>query len=415
MGLDAALVLGPAAAASLGFAGFMILRARAAVEATTRTLHAVGRGDFEARLTGIREGGELGRLMETLNDATDRIDAYVRESAAAMDAVRRNKYFRRILPQGLNGALLTGALTINEAAEAIQGRVAAFNHSTGSFEAAIGSIVDTLTGASSTMGNMAGAMERGAAAANQRASAVAVASEEMAINVQTVAAAATQLTASAEEVTSEAERSAAMARRAVTKTRETETIVGGLSEAAERIGRVVGLITAIAEQTNLLALNATIEAARAGESGRGFAVVAAEVKTLAGQTARATEEISAQIGGLQAATTAAVGAITDIAGIIGEIDQSTAQIAGAIASQSAATAEIARNVEQASAATRDVTANIHGVSDNVSETKSLAGTVLDSSGQVAVQGRRLGDEVRDFLVALKRGPMDADEGGRRVA
>ncbi|MFN3688844.1 methyl-accepting chemotaxis protein [Salinarimonas sp.] len=406
LGTGVALGLGGASLASAVVAGLCLRRAARAIEHSRAVIARIGRGDFEARLIGIRERGGLGALMHQVNDTTDRIDAFVREAAAAMDAVRHNKYFRRILPDGLGGSLANAASIINEATEVIEHRVAAFNASTADFEAAIDGIVTTLAQSSSAMGDLARNLESGAATTNARASAVAATSEEMAISVESVASAATQLSASAQEVVAEAQRSAERAKQAVARADQTQAAMRGLSDAAERIGKVVELINAIAQQTNLLALNATIEAARAGEAGKGFAVVASEVKTLAGQTAKATDEIAAQVEALQSATAAAVSAIDEIGGLIGQIDEASAQIAGAIESQTAATSEIARNVEQASAGTREVTANIHGVSDSVHEARATASAVLGAAGEVQSQGGRLGEEVRAFLVALRRGPLD---------
>jgi methyl-accepting chemotaxis protein len=187
----------------------------------------------------------------------------------------------------------------------------------------------------------------------------------------------------------------------VTQAQQTDDRINELSQAAGRIGDVVKLITAVAEQTNLLALNATIEAARAGEAGRGFAVVAQEVKTLAAQTAKATDEISTQIAGMQTATQVSVTAIKEIGSTIGRISEIATTIASAVEEQGAATQEIARNVQQAAAGTTQVASNIVEVNRGAGETGSASSQVLSSAQALSAEGNKLKDEVNKFLATVR--------------
>lgn len=235
----------------------------------------------------------------------------------------------------------------------------------------------------------------------QRSSAVAAASEQAAANVQTVASAADELTASIGEISSQVSRGTAISDVAVKKVQRANTQVKGLAEAASHIGQVLSLITDIADQTNLLALNATIEAARAGDAGKGFAVVASEVKNLASQTARATEEISAQIDAIRNATDDAVHGIEDIGETIVELQEISATVAAAVEEQGAATNEIARNVEEASQGTSEVTRNIQAVSTGANDTEASAAEVITVVTDLASQNKNLTDQVRWFLSEIK--------------
>ena len=218
---------------------------------------------------------------------------------------------------------------------------------------------------------------------------------------ETVASAAEQLTSSIGEITRQVSHSSRITEKAVEDARRTDAMVRNLADGAQKIGDVVGLITSIAGQTNLLALNATIEAARAGDAGKGFAVVASEVKNLAQQTAKATEEIGAQIGQIQTATKEAVNAIHDITGVIEEVCAIATTIAAAVEEQGAATAEITRNVQQTAASTQEVTFNISGVSQAAGETGAAAKQVLSAAGDLSKQAEQLTGEVHSFVTGVR--------------
>jgi methyl-accepting chemotaxis protein len=269
------------------------------------------------------------------------------------------------------------------------------------FETKIGGLAGVLSSASTEMEATARSMSSTATQANQQASNVAAAAEEASAGVQTVASAAEELTSSIGEINRQVVQSAKISERAVSNARETDGIVRDLADGAQKIGQVVELISSIAGQTNLLALNATIEAARAGDAGKGFAVVASEVKNLAAQTAKATDEISAQITQIQTATGQAVGAIKGITDTIEEVSAITTTIAAAVEEQGAATAEIARNVQQTAASTREVTTNITGVSQAASETGVAAGQVLEAAGDLSRQAEKLTLEVDTFVTSIR--------------
>jgi methyl-accepting chemotaxis protein len=267
-------------------------------------------------------------------------------------------------------------------------------------EAAIGAL-KTVSSAASELDATAHSMSSMAQQTNAQASAVAAAAEQTSANVQTVATATEEMSSSIQEISNQVHRSSQIAGRAVAEADRTNTTVLGLSEAAQKVGDVVQLITSIASQTNLLALNATIEAARAGEAGKGFAVVASEVKNLANQTAKATEDIAAQINAIQSATGGAVQAIGGIGGIIREMSDIATGIAAAIEEQSAATGEIARNVQQAAKGTEEVSSNIVLVTQTANETGSASTQVLGAAGELARQAESLRHRVEEFLSSIK--------------
>jgi methyl-accepting chemotaxis protein len=269
------------------------------------------------------------------------------------------------------------------------------------FEAAIGEIVQTVSCASTELEASAITLTKTAEETQQLSGMVETASGEASNNVRSVAAAADEMTASISEISRQVQESNRITGEAVTQAEVTDRRINELSKAALRIGDVVNLITTIAEQTNLLALNATIEAARAGESGRGFAVVAQEVKALAAQTAKATNEISGQIAGMQVATQDSVLAIKQIGSTIGQISEIAATIASSVEQQGGATQEIARNVEQAALGTSQVATNIVSVNSGARETGSASAKVLSSAQSLSGESNRLKLEVGRFLDTVR--------------
>ncbi len=236
---------------------------------------------------------------------------------------------------------------------------------------------------------------------NERVEVAQKASGDASMSVESVASAAEELSASINDISQQASHAAGIASRAVNQARETDGTVQGLAKSAGRIGEVVGLINTIAAQTNLLALNATIEAARAGEAGRGFAVVASEVKSLASQTAKATEEISEQIADIQKVAGEAIDAIKGIGGIIGEVNEVATAIAAAVQQQGAATQEITRSTQYAAQGTKNVSENITGVKTDADAAAAAANDVKDASETLETQSQHLGNQVTDFLGRIR--------------
>jgi methyl-accepting chemotaxis protein len=269
------------------------------------------------------------------------------------------------------------------------------------FEGAVGSIVGTVFSASSRLEDAANTLKKTADTTEQLSSLVAAASDEASSNVRSVASAADELAASVSEVGRQVHESSQIARDAVAQAAKTDARVNELFKVSQRIGDVIKVITAIAEQTNLLALNATIEAARAGAAGRGFAVVAQEVKALASQTAKATDDIGAQISGMQAATLDSVAAIKEIGVTIDRVSELASAMGAAVEEQGAAIREIARNVQEASSGTSEVAGNIMDVNRGAAATGSASAQVLASAKSLSGDSNRLNIEVQKFLELVR--------------
>jgi len=336
-------------------------------------MRSLADGALEADIPGIERGDEIGAMAATVQIFKD-------------NALR------------IRGLEKVEAETQGRAAAE---RRAAMESIASDFERSVNGIVRSVSTAAAGMQTTAQSMTATASDASARAATVGAASQSASNNVGTVAAAAEELSSSVAEISRQVTRSSEIASKAVGDAERTNATVGALSTGAEKIGEVVKLIHSIAAQTNLLALNATIEAARAGESGRGFAVVASEVKALANQTAKATEEISAQVAAMQASTSDAVVSIGGITETIAQMSEITISISTAIDQQGDATREIARNIQSVAAGSSEISAHIGGVTTAAAATGSAASDVLSNARELDNQSGMLRTAVDEFLVKVR--------------
>ena len=277
----------------------------------------------------------------------------------------------------------------------------AMNQLASDFETSVQQVVDSVSSASNEIKSSAQNLTSAAEDATSKSTAVAAAAEQATANVQTVAASSEEMSSSINEIARQVTESTRSTGEAKSEVEETDTVVRDLASAAQKIGEVVTLISDIAEQTNLLALNATIEAARAGEAGKGFAVVASEVKSLAQQTAKATEEISQQIAGVQSTTDSAVQAIGRIKETIVKVDEIAGSISAAIEEQTAAVSEISTNTQQAATGTQEVSSNIGDVQKGAADTGTAARAALEAATGLSQQSIELNKKVEEFLARVR--------------
>jgi len=335
-------------------------------------MQSLGDGKLEVDIPGTDRGDEVGMMAKTLRVFRDKLADG--ERLRGIQQAEQERQLKR--------------------AQQVEAAVARF-------ETAIAGVVSTVSSSATELQSTAQSMTATAEETARQSTAVAAASTQTTQNVQTVASATEELSASIREIGSQVSEASRIIGAAVTQAAETDAKVKGLADAAQKIGEVVGLINDIASQTNLLALNATIEAARAGEAGKGFAVVASEVKTLATQTARATDEIDAQVRAIQEASASSAQAIREIADTVRRVNEVSTAIASAVEEQGAATQEISRNVQQAAQGTSGVSANIGNVTQAAAETGHAASDVLTAAGGLARNGDVLRSEVDSFLREIR--------------
>jgi methyl-accepting chemotaxis protein len=339
-----------------------------------RAMRDLAAGNFNVVLPGLGRKDELSEMASAVEEFKLQAIAKVERDAAAQDVQNR---------------------------EATEARRAELIRFADAFESAVGAIVFNVSASARQLEQSADTLTRTAETTESLSAQVTGASEESSANIASVAAATEELSLSVAEIGRQVDESHKIAAAAVTQAQETDNRIGNLARAALQIGNVVKLITAIAEQTNLLALNATIEAARAGDAGRGFAVVAAEVKTLANQTAKATDEISSLVSEMQCATQDSVAAIKQIGATISQISTISSTIASSVDAQGAATQEIAQNVQNVAEGTRAAVTDIVQVNRGATETGSASEEVLSSAKALSTESARLRAELDRFMENIR--------------
>ncbi len=373
-----------------------------------RVLAAARGGDLEPRVEGQAHAGEWRELIIALNGLLDVTDGFVRESAAALQAVVGNDYHRRVIERGLPGSFRRGAAIINESIGATAEKSTCLasvteerKRTADEFENSIKMVVDSVAATSTELSATAEALSDRAERTNKSAEAMAEAFGATRSHVMAIASAIEELSTSIASNQHQLDASNGEMQSAASCSQRSSETVGKLAEAGERIGDVVNLIRDIAEQTNLLALNATIEAASAGAAGRGFAVVASEVKSLAGQTGGATNDIAEQVDGIQEVTSEVVSSIEEIESSIGRLEETSRDFSTSMREQNNAAIEISESTQQVAASTESVSENVDSVTGDAAQATISAREVLEAATELSRIAEGVRVEVDDFLTGLR--------------
>ncbi len=373
-------------------------RANASIDKAMAVCEAAARGDLSVRVMGIRGHGNIGRMLRNVNRLLDLTEAFCKEADAAMQRANERQYYRKILTTGLRGDFARHATTISQSLDRMKQRDA---EAIDFAETNVRQVLLGVSGAVTQLQSNAEQLATNADAAVRDAVAAAEGAERASVNVQAVAAATGQLAASFDEINHQTAAATSVASDAVSMAERTDLTMRELAEAAVQIGGVVALIHDIASKTNMLALNAAIEAARAGEAGKGFAVVALEVKSLADQTARATDEIAAHVRRMRGVAEGAGVAIREIGHTIASIEQTSTAVAGAVQQQNAVTGDIAGNLSDAAAGAGVVIAAISTVQRAAERTNGVVSEINAATGELSQQALALQEQIDAFIARVR--------------